>query len=200
MKKFRVVSLLLAMTLFLTACGGEGKTNESAGNSMNRNAVFKEIQDAYALEGDISQIAVVGDILYVEQYQYNQDAPMAKMKAAAVVNAEIAVEQEVVTEEGAEQEDVFVEETVETAQTATRVITGFNPDGTVKNKIEKTMDMRNGAGNFTADAEGNIYSIMYQYATYENGDNQDKIYLECYGTDGSDKWKIQINENKIKKV
>ena len=195
MKKFRVVSLLLAMTLFLTACGGEGKTNESAGNSMNRNAVFKEIQDAYALEGDISQIAVVGDILYVEQYQYNQDAPMAKMKAAAVVNAEIAVEQEVVTEEGAEQEDVFVEETVETAQTATRVITGFNPDGTVKNKIEKTMDMRNGAGNFTADAEGNIYSIMYQYATYENGDNQDKIYLECYGTDGSDKWKIQINEN-----
>ena len=83
MKKFRVVSLLLAMTLFLTACGGEGKTNESAGNSMNRNAVFKEIQDVYALEGDISQIAVVGDILYVEQYQYNQDAPMAKMKTAA---------------------------------------------------------------------------------------------------------------------
>ena len=193
MKKFRVISLLLAMTLFLTACGG-GKSSDSADNSMNRNAVFKENKDAYALEGDISQIAVVGDILYVEQYQYNYDTPQAKVETAAVVTSEIAVE-ETVIEEGAVQEDVFEEEFVETAPTTTRIITGFNPDGTVKNKIEKALDMRNGAGNFTADAEGNIYSIMYQYATYENGDNQDKIYLECYGTDGSDKWKIQINEN-----
>ena len=193
MKKFRVISLLLSMALFLTACGG-GKTSDSADNSMNRNAVFKEIQDAYALEGDISQIAVVGDVLYVEQYQYNYDAPQAKTEAVAVATSEIAVE-EVVEEEGVVQEDVFIEETVETAPSSTRVITGFNPDGTVKNKIEKPLDMRNGAGNFTADAEGNIYSIMYQYATYENGDNQDKIYLESYGTDGSDKWKIQLNEN-----
>ena len=192
MKKFSVVSLLLAMTLCLTACGG-GKSSETTSTSMNRNAVFKEIQDAYAMEGDISQIAVVGDVLYVEQYQYNYDAPQAKV-GAAVVTSEIAVE-ETVVEEGTVQEDVFVEETVKIAPTTTRIITGFNPDGTVKNQIEKALDMRSGAGNFTADAEGNIYSVMYQYATYENGDNQDKVYLECYGTDGSDKWKIQLNEN-----
>ena len=92
MKKFRVISLLLSMALFLTACGG-GKTSDSADNSMNRNAVFKEIQDAYALEGDISQIAVVGDVLYVEQYQYNYDAPQAKTEAVAVATSEIAVEE-----------------------------------------------------------------------------------------------------------
>lgn len=201
MKKIKVISLILAMALILAACGGEGKTSETSANSTNRNAVFKEIQDAYAVEGDISQIVTVGEVLYVEQYQYDYDMPQARVMDTAVnseissVVAEEEVVEEVVLEEGAVHEDVIIEEFVETAPTSTRIITGFNPDGTVKNQIKKPMDMRSGAGSFTADEEGNIYSIMYQYATYENGDNLDKIYLECYGSDGSDKWKIQLNEN-----
>ena len=36
---------------------------------------------------------------------------------------------------------------------------------------------------------------MYQYATYEGDDMTDKIYLESCGADGSEKWKIRLNEN-----
>ena len=201
MKKMKVISLILAMALILAACGGEGTSSETEADSTNRNAVFKEIQDAYAVEGDISQIVTVGEVLYVEQYQYDYDMPQARVMDTAVnseISSDVAEEEaveEVVPEEGVVHEDVFVEEFVETASTSTRIITGYNADGTIKNQIEKTMDMRSGGGSFTADEEGNIYSIMYQYATYENGDNLDKIYLESYGSDGSDKWKIQLNEN-----
>lgn len=194
MRKVRVLSLVLVMTMLLTACGGT-KTNETSSTQKNRDAVFEEIQDAYAIEGDISQITVVDEVLYVEQYQYNYDAPQARIvdgvaeaAAAPAMVAEDAVEEVVPEEE-------FVEEFEETAPTTTRIITGFLADGTVKSRMERAMDNQCGAGSFTADSEGNIYSIMYQYATYEGDDTKDKVYLECYGPDGSDKWKIQLNEN-----
>ena len=54
--------------------------------------------------------------------------------------------------------------------------------------------MNAGYGRFTADENGNIYSIKYQYPTYEGTDTKDKIYLEACAPDGSKKWEIYLNE------
>ena len=54
--------------------------------------------------------------------------------------------------------------------------------------------MNSNAGVFSVDAQGNIYSFIYQFATYEEGDETDKIYLECNTPDGTKQWEIHLNE------
>ena len=63
---------MLVTSLLLSACGGSGSKTEDV--ETNRDVIFKEETNIYPLEeGDISQIMVVGDTLYVEQYIYNYD-------------------------------------------------------------------------------------------------------------------------------
>ena len=199
MKKRSIVSTILAAAFMLSACGG-AETTTTKTTEMNKNAIFKEENDVFKIEeGEISQIAVVGDTLYVEQYIYNYDMPQGREKTASVYNASnIAVAEEAAAEAIVETEvtaEEFVEEDVYNAPTTLRKITGFSMDGAMKNSISREMQMNEGAGRFAADSEGNIYSMMYQYATYEGDDTTDKIYLESCGADGSEKWKIHLNEN-----
>ena len=191
MKKRRVISTILAAALLLSACGS-GETSQTKTTETNKNAVFKEDTNAFKIEeGEISQIAVVEDTLYVEQYIYNYDNPQAKAEVTAVEAAEV----ETATEEMITEDEEMIEEDVYNAPTTIRKITGFSMDGTMKNSVSKEMQTNQGAGTFTVDSEGNIYSLMYQYATYEGNDTTDKIYLESYGADGNEKWKIHLNEN-----
>lgn len=193
--------MILAGSLLLSACGGGGQS-EAEVSQTNRNAIFKEETNAFEVgEGDISQIVVTGDTLYVEQYIYNYDVPQAREEVTAVeVSSTAVVEaaEEVIVEETAE-EKVAVEEVIPDMAyqmpTTTRKITGFTMDGAEKNSFSKEMGMNQGAGTFTVDSEGNIYSLIYQYATYEGDDTTDKIYLECYAPDGTENWKIHLNEN-----
>ena len=180
MKKVRIISLLLVMAMLLSACGG-GKTSETTSSGTNRNAVFKEITDVYGVDGDVSQIIAVGDVVYVEQYHYTNDLPQAKM--------DVAVSSEVLMEE------VIIDEETYPEMMTTRVITGYAMDGTIVSQMEQTMGINSGSGSFTADTEGNIYSVMYEYASYEEGDTQDRVYLISFGADGSELWKIHLNEN-----
>ena len=205
MKKARVVSMMLAVSMLLSACGGGGGEEQTNVSKTNKNAVFKEEMDIFSLEeGDISQIIVAGDTIYVEQYIYNYDQPQERAEITAVEDvlvassttvSEVAVE---VAEEVMDEASVVEEaepDMVMQMPTTIRKITGFAIDGTVKNQFSKEMDNNSGAGTFAADSEGNIYSIIYQYATYEGDDTTDKIYLVSQGTDGSEKWKIHLNEN-----
>ena len=210
MKKRKLISMMLVTSLLLSACGGGGEESGTEVSQTNKNAVFKEETDIFQLEeGDVSQIMVAGDTVYVEQYIYNYNQPQARnhvVSAAAetvtVVSTSVAAE-EVITEEvvaeDVMEEDMTVEEPdadmMSQMPTTTRKITGFAMDGTVKSQFSKEMGTNCGAGNFTADTEGNIYSMMYQYATYEGDDTTDKIYLESYAPDGTEKWKIHLNEN-----
>ena len=188
MKKVKIVSLLLTATMLLTACGGDSNTSETTSSEMNRNAVFKEVTDVYELEGDLSQIVAVGDVIYVEQYRYGNELPQAKMDVTA--SAENMVE-----ETASVTEDVIIDEETYPELTTTRMITGYAPDGTMVSQLEQPMGMNSGGGSFTADTAGNIYSIMYEYPSYEEGDTKDRVYLVSYGADGSELWKIQLNEN-----
>lgn len=182
MKKFRLISMLLAVSMLFAACGGS--TENVKENNTNKNAIFKEQSDVFQLEGgDISQIMVCEDTIYVEQYIYNYDMPQAR--------AEVAVDAvEEVTEEVVE-EDVLIEDTM---SSTIRKITGYGFDGTVKSNFTQQVDMNVGYGRFMADENGNIYSVKYQYPTYEGTDTKDKIYLEASAPDGSEKWKIHLNE------
>lgn len=204
MKKSGLISIILLASLLLSACGGDAG-NKAEVTDTNRNAIFKEEADIYALEeGDISQIMVVGDTLYVEQYVYNYDMPQAKTEeamATSLVTMEEVVEEEVLNDEAVEEdglaeeiieEDIMVEETM---ASATRKITGYAPDGTVKSRYSQEQGQNAGYGHFTVDTEGNIYSIRYQYASYVGDDNTDKIYLESCAPDGTQKWEIHLNEN-----
>lgn len=204
MKKSGLISIILLASLLLSACGGDAG-NKAEVTDTNRNAIFKEEADIYALEeGDISQIMVVGDTLYVEQYVYNYDMPQAKTEeamATSLVTMEEVVEEEVLSDEAVEEdglaeeiieEDIMVEETM---ASATRKITGYAPDGTVKSRYSQEQGQNAGYGHFTVDTEGNIYSIRYQYASYVGDDNTDKIYLESCAPDGTQKWEIHLNEN-----
>ena len=167
MKKARVISMLLAASLLLSACGGS--ENKTQVTETNNNAIFKEEADVYPLEeGDISQIVVAGDTLYVEQYIYNYDMPQARTQ------------------------DVLIEDTI---SSGIRKITGYAPDGTVKSQFSREQEQNTGYGTFTVDTQGNIYSIKFQYATYVGDDTTDKVYLECCGADGAVKWQIHLNEN-----
>ena len=182
MKRIRLVSLLLATSMLFTACGGN--TENVKEDNTNKNAIFKEDADVFQLEeSDLSQITVCGDTIYVEQYVYDYDMPQARV--------EVAVEtMEEVTEEVTE-EDVLIEDTM---SSTIRKIIGYGFDGTVKSKFTQQLDMNAGYGRFTADENGNIYSIKYQYPTYEGTDTKDKIYLEVSAPDGSKKWEIYLNE------
>ena len=174
--------MLLAVSMLFTACGG-GTENVKEDNT-NKNAIFKEESDVFQLEGgDISQIMVCEDTIYVEQYIYNYDMPQAR--------AEVAVDAvEEVTEEVVE-EDVLIEDTM---SSTIRNITGYALDGTVKSNFTQQVDVNVGYGRFMADENGNVYSVKYQYPTYEGTDTKDKIYLEASAPDGSEKWKIHLNE------
>lgn len=179
MKKVKIVSMLLSMALVLSACGGETKNQEVKSNQTNRNAVYKEETGIFSLEeGDISQLLVYDDTLYVEQYIYNYEEPQARIETVVEIT-----------------EDAIVEEVVENTMVCVRRITGFGMDGTLKSQFESNMDGNCGAGGFTMDSQGNIYSIIYQYATYEGDDNKDKVYLKAYGADGIEQWSIYLNEN-----
>lgn len=179
MKKAKIISLLLSAALLLSACGGETDNQEVKSNQTNRNAVFKEETGIFSLEeGDISQLLIHDDTLYIEQYIYNYGEPQER--AEAVVET---------------TEDVIVEEMAEDNVVCVRRITGFEADGTLKSQFESSMDGNCGAGGFAVDSQGSIYSIIYQYATYEGDDNKDKIYLKAYGADGTEKWNIYLNEN-----
>ena len=182
MKRIRLVSLLLATSMLFTACGGN--TENVKEDNTNKNAIFKEDADVFQLEeSDLSQITVCGDTIYVEQYVYDYDMPQARV--------EVAVEtMEEVTEEVTE-EDVLIEDTM---SSTIRKIIGYGFDGTVKSKFTQQLDMNAGYGRFTADENGNIYSIKYQYPTYEGTDTKDKVYLEACAPDGSKKWEIYLNE------
>ena len=186
MKKVKIFSLLLAMGMLLTACGGEKGGSDTTTSNDNKNAVFKEIPDLYPVEGEISQMIGVGDLIYVEQYVFNLDQPQAKEK----MEAEVVVEEN--SEDVVEEATEGVEEVL---PSNIRKITGFSVDGTVMSELEMVMDNNCGGGHFTVDSQGNFYTIMYRYATYEGDDTTDKIYLECYGPDGSQKWSIHLNEN-----
>ena len=179
MKRIRLVSLLLATSMLFTACGGN--TENVKEDNTNKNAIFKEDADVFQLEeSDLSQITVCGDTIYVEQYVYDYDMPQARV--------EVAVEE--VTEEVTE-EDVLIEDTM---SSTIRKIIGYGFDGTVKSKFTQQLDKDVGYGRFTVDENGNIYSIKYQYPTYEGTDTKDKIYLEVSAPDGSRKWEIYLNE------
>ena len=182
MKKFRLIIMLLAVSMLFTACGGG--TENVKENNTNKNAIFKEQSDVFQLEGgDISQIMVCEDTIYVEQYIYNYDMPQAR--------AEVAVDAvEEVTEEVVE-EDVLIEDTM---SSTIRNITGYALDGTVKSNFTQQVDMNVGYGRFIADENGNIYSVKYQYPTYEGNDTTEKTYLEACAPNGSKRWEIHLNE------
>lgn len=194
MKKRSVISLLVATSLLLCACssGNEGNADKV---TTNKNAVFKEESNIFQLEeGDISQLAVCGDTIYVEQYGYHYDMPMARTDVVETVSATLVTE-DVIVEDDITQEDVLVEEDSYTEPAITRKITGFALDGTVKSQFMQEMEQNSGGGNFTADEQGNIYSMLYSYATYVGEDTTDKIFLVAYTPDGTEMWKIHLNEN-----
>lgn len=199
MKRKKLISAILAASLLLSACGGGDGQSETEVSRTNKNVVFKEETNAFKLEeGDVSQIVVTEETLYVEQYIYNYDVPQAREEVtvdatASMVTTEVAVEEAV--EEKLTEDGEMIEETIYNAPTTIRKITGFSMDGTVKSSFSKEMGINCGGGNFTADSEGNVYSVMYQYATYEGDDTTDKIYLESYASDGTENWKIHLNEN-----
>ena len=201
MKKVRLISGILTAALLLSACGGEeAGTTESS--KTNKTAVFREEANAFALEeGDISQIVVAGDTLYVEQYIYDYNQPQARdiEEEAAVYAESSTVVEEITPEEESYAQDIIVEDSMMEggyiSPTTMRKITGYSMDGAVKSSFSQEMEMNQGAGTFTVDSEGNLYSIIYQYATYENDDTTDKIYLIACGADGTEKWKIHLNEN-----
>ena len=187
MKKSSIISLLVAISLLLCSCGGDKPGNANSGTT-NKNVVFKEEANVFQLEeGEISQLAVCDDTIYIEQYIYNYDMPMVRAEAVEMASATLVTE------------DIIVEEVVEednyTEPTTTRKITGFSLDGSVKSQFTQEMESNWGGGTFTADSQGNIYSTLYQYATYEGDDTTDKIYLIAYSSDGIEKWRIHLNQN-----
>ena len=88
MKKARILSGILAASLLLSACGGES-TEKVETTKVNKDVVFREEVNVFSLEeGDISQIVVADDTLYVEQYIYDYNQPQARDVEEAVVYTE----------------------------------------------------------------------------------------------------------------
>ena len=194
MKKTRIVSLLVVVSLMLCACGGSKETNTNK-DATNKNAVFKEEANAFQIEeGEISQLVVCDDTVYVEQHIYDYDMPIARTVGMEAASVSLVAEEEIAEEAAAEEvitEDEFIEEMPAT----TRKITVLSLDGTVKSQFTQELGQNYGSGNFTADTQGNIYSILYQYATYVGDDVTDKIFLIAQAADGTENWRIHLNES-----
>lgn len=191
MKKRRGISLLCVLALLLSACGGGGESvEENKFTQRNKNAVYKEEPGVYALkDGDVVQMQVADDILYVEQQAYiYEENGVQEIEAedsgeagdmAKTAEAAVAVEP---------AEEEYTEPVV------MRYLTSYQMDGTILNQISTKMDNNSGSGTMAVDSEGRIYNILYQYATYEGDDVTDKVYLERHAADGTSELKIWLNE------
>ncbi len=200
MKKRRVISALCGFALLLTACGGESTTTEeNKFVQRNKNAVFKEETGIFDLEeGDVTQIQMGGDTIYIEQYVYDYGEIDTVNSDGAEEIIEEAVAEEGSMEDMARAAVSVVAEPAEEAYVSpmvTRYITSYQPDGTLIKRISMKVDENSGSGSMAFDENGNIYSIFYQYATYEGEDTTDKVYLQSYTSEGEETMKVWLNEN-----
>ena len=176
MKKRRLLSGLLALSLILTACGGTKTVSSS--QSVNQEYVYQEGNINYAQDnGDITRFITVGDTIYTEQYIYPE-------YGSVMPKTEIMVDSE---------NPIFVEEEIQ-EDIVTRVVTSYTFDGTKINELQTKLPENTGNGFFTADTQGNIYSAYYEYATYVEDDTTDRIYLTAHSPKGEELWRIHLNK------
>lgn len=211
MKKKRVISFLCGCMLLLTACGGgSAQTEENKFVQMNKNAVFKEETGIFDLEeGDIYQMVVMEDRVYIEQFLYSYGEEDTDENTDG--NLEEIIEDDSQEEEAQEEisagdmartmsatatvTEYVTEETDYIEPTVTRFLSIYQLDGSLINRISLKADNNSSNGSMAIDKEGNIYDILYQYATYEGEDTTDKIYLEGFDADGNEVMKTWLNEN-----
>ncbi|MBQ3105738.1 MAG: extracellular solute-binding protein [Lachnospiraceae bacterium] len=209
MKKFRCLSVfVLCFTLLLTACGGEKEA--SVDNVQSKDYVFREEPlDWLENTDNISNFTVVNGVLYIEENKFEYQDSEVEAPAARTVEEAAESEGEVTEEEATEagtetseeetQEDaavaeIAVEAPMEPAMTAevTRILSSYDMEGNQLSRVEIKMGENSGTGSFAADADGNLYTMEYEWATYTEDDMRDKCFLSAMTGEGEELWRIQL--------
>lgn len=195
MKKLRMVSGVLAMAMLLAACGSKGGDASNSTANENKNYVFKEEETGFGEpEENVYQMVAVDDKVYMEQYIY----PESEDKEPRVVletAVEAASSDALIVEDEEEKEAALKGEEIQNNAKTIRKITGYDWDGNQVSEVSLELDNNASGGNFTVDKEGNLYTILHQYATYVGEDTQDKAYLIAYSPAGEELWRMDLNEN-----
>ena len=225
MKKRIGCLLLSGMLIFLAGCGSSGSSaTENAAAVASKEHVYKEEALNFDFGAtEVGSIHVVGDRIYVEGYNYNEDP----VKDAGVVSEETQVATESTTEATTEvtTESVVSEtETVSTdveadeagkiaeatggvvgemyegpAMTTERLFGVFEMDGTPVSTFSMKLDQNETANNLSIDSKGNLYTIVDEFKEDLTDPNnpvyQDNFYLVSLNDKGVENWRVSVNEN-----
>ena len=204
MRKFSKIIPLLVMGVMLTACGGKDSAEkEDTGVKIDKNAVYREEEGFLTLsEDNVSTVLAVGETLYIDQMVYDWEAIQTRREEVEEITEEETETSDETTEEKTELEEAEEALTIEQeiAMAAdeipgfTRKITGFDLTGKEISKVEISMQGNENCGGLAVDKNGNIYTTVTKFASYEGDDTKDKVYLKAYDKEGKETWSVHLNE------
>lgn len=211
-KRVLALALTFIMIIACAACGKKNKTlalNEKQMASKDYIYSCQEL-DIEAKQKDYNYVQINNGYIvgYTEEYIYGDDGNHDEIQPRLYKEGEdvaiedniepeedVAIEEDTAVEkDAAVEEDVTVEEDVlPSSFQFNAIFTIFTVDGKKEGEVKYTSDIECNMNGFYNDEDGNVYFIINEYGTRENG--TDNLVMYGYSKTGEEMFNVPLGEN-----